>query len=147
MDFFHLHKPGIVFINIYYIWKFNLTGKIQYLYPFTMHVATRTLFKNLTRALCFKIHTKTQLLFKTLECLRLLCHRTCFGHILDHQSGDVPCTMLLSALLLHHYFTWVCGLFFCLCCCHVYLSALHNKTNSREVHMTTTQDKTRVIVV
>jgi len=43
-----------------------------------------TLFKNPTHALCFKIHTKTQSLFKTLECLRLLCHTTCFGPILDH---------------------------------------------------------------
>ena len=31
-----------------------------------------------------KIHAKTQSLFKTLECPRLLCHPTCFGHILDH---------------------------------------------------------------
>jgi len=35
------------------------------------------------------------------------------------SSGDVPCTMLLSALLLHHNFTWVCGHIFYLCCCHV----------------------------
>jgi len=47
----------------------------------------RTLFKNPTHALCFKIHTKTQSLVKTLECLRLLCHPTCFGHILDHLQG------------------------------------------------------------
>ena len=39
------------------------------------------------------------------------------------SSGDVPCTMLLSALLLRHDFTWVCGHIFYLCCCHVYLSA------------------------
>ena len=47
----------------------------------------RILFKNPTHALCFKIHTKTQSLFKTLECLHLLCHRTCFGHTLDHLQG------------------------------------------------------------
>ena len=47
----------------------------------------RILFKNPTHALCFKIHTKTQSLFKTLECLRLLCHPTCFGHTLDHLQG------------------------------------------------------------
>jgi len=43
--------------------------------------------KNPTHALYFKIHTKTQSLFKTLECLRLLCHSTCFGHTLDHLQG------------------------------------------------------------
>ena len=47
----------------------------------------RTLFKNPTHALCFKIYIKTQSLFKTLECLRLLCHPTCFGHALDHLQG------------------------------------------------------------
>ena len=47
----------------------------------------RTLFKIPTHALCFEIHTKTQSLFKTLECLRLLCHSTCFGHTLDHLQG------------------------------------------------------------
>ena len=52
------------------------------------------------------------------------------------SSEDVPCTMLLSALLLRHNFTWVCGRIFYLCCCHVYLSAV---CDSREVHMTTTQ--------
>ena len=71
------------------------------------------LFKNPTHALCFTIHIKTHSLFQTLECLRLLCHPTCFGHTLDHSSGDVPCTMLLSALLLLHNFTWACGRIFC----------------------------------
>ena len=47
----------------------------------------RTLFKIPTLALCFKIHIKTQSPFKTLECLRLLCHHTCFGHKLDHLQG------------------------------------------------------------
>jgi len=52
--------------------------------------------------------------------------------------------MLLSVLLLRHNFTWVCGLIFYVCCCHVYLSAVGlvvytKKTDSREVHMTTTQ--------
>jgi len=71
----------------------------------------RTLFKNATHALCFKIHTKTQSLFKTLECLRLLCHPTCFGHKLDHLQEMflvqccfpsccfVMCTSVLSVLL------------------------------------------------
>jgi len=36
------------------------------------------------------------------------------------SSGDVPCTVLLSALLLRHHFTWVCGRIFYLCCCHVH---------------------------
>jgi hypothetical protein len=40
------------------------------------------------------------------------------------SSGDVPCTMLLSALLLRHNFTRVCGCIFYLCCCHVYFSAV-----------------------
>ena len=44
-------------------------------------------FKNPTHALCFKMHTKTRSLVKTLECLRLLCHPTCFGHTLDHLQG------------------------------------------------------------
>ena len=43
------------------------------------------------------------------------------------SSGDVACTMLLSALLLRHYFTWVCGRIFCLCCCHVYISAVYRQ--------------------
>ena len=52
--------------------------------------------------------------------------------------------MLLSALLLRHSFTWSCGRIYYLCCCHVYLCAVglvvsHNKTDNREVHMTTTQ--------
>ena len=71
------------------------------------------------------------------------------------SSGDVPCTVLLSALLLHHNFTWVCGRTFYPCCCHVpyLLSVLlscvplccwscrtvRKKTDSREVHMTTIQ--------
>jgi hypothetical protein len=45
------------------------------------------LFKNPTHALCFKIHIKTQSLFKTLECLRLLFYPTCFGRTLDHLQG------------------------------------------------------------
>jgi len=40
------------------------------------------------------------------------------------SSGDVPCTMLLSALLLRHYITWVCGRILYFCCCHVYFSAV-----------------------
>ena len=73
----------------------------------------RTLFKTPTHALCFKMHIKTQSRFKTLECLRLLCHPTCFGHTLDHLQGMFLVTMLLSAFLLRHNFTWVCGRIFC----------------------------------
>ena len=58
-----------------------------YLYSFTVHVVIIHCLKNPTHALYFKIHTKTQSLFKTLECLRLLFHPTCFGHILDHLQG------------------------------------------------------------
>jgi len=50
------------------------------------------------------------------------------------SSGDVPCTMLLSALLLRHNFTWVCGRI-----CTQQDRCVHNKTDSREVNMTTTQ--------
>jgi hypothetical protein len=83
----------------------------------------RTLFKNPTHALCFKIHIKTQSLFKTLECLCLLCHPTCFGHTLDHLQGMflvqcyfLPCcfvTILLGYVVISS-----------ICCCHVYLSAI-----------------------
>jgi hypothetical protein len=47
----------------------------------------RTLFKTSTHTVRFKMRTKTQSLFKTLECLRLLCHPTCFVHTLDHLQG------------------------------------------------------------
>ena len=58
-----------------------------YLYSFTVHVVIVHCLKNPTHPLCFKIHIKTQSLFKTLECLRLLCHPACFGHTLDHLQG------------------------------------------------------------
>ena len=51
------------------------------------YTVSYTLFKNPTHAPCFNIHTKTQSLFTILECLRLLCHPTCFGQILDHLQG------------------------------------------------------------
>ena len=75
----------------------------------------RTLFKNLTHALCFKIHTKTQALFKTLECLRLSCHPTCFGHILDHLQGMflVQCCFLpccLVTILLGYVAISICAI-------------------------------------
>ena len=55
----------------------------------------RTLFKNPTHALPFKIYIKTQSLFRTLECLRLLCHPICFGQTpLKHQNVCVCCVTL-----------------------------------------------------
>ena len=51
------------------------------------------------------------------------------------SSGDVPCTMLLSALLLRHNFTCVCGSIFYLCCCHVQ----YTSRPIAERYMTTTQ--------
>ena len=48
-----------------------------------------------------KYTLKTQSLFKTLECLRLLCHPTCFGHTLDHLQGMflVQCCIPLCCFL------------------------------------------------
>jgi hypothetical protein len=72
-----------------YGWKFHVKFFTKFkvgifiLYAFTVHVFIIHCL-NPTHALCFKIHTKTRSLFKTLECLHLLCHPTCFGHILDH---------------------------------------------------------------
>jgi len=100
----------------------------------------RTLFKNPPHALCFKIHTKTQPLFKTLECLRLLCHPTCFGHILDHLQGIFlvqccfpPCcfiTILLgyvavSSICVAVMYTSLLSVLLC-------TVTVHNKTDSRD---------------
>jgi len=126
---------------------------IHYFGPLSIYNISSLRVKNPTHALCFKIYTKTQTLFKTLECLRLLCHTTCFGPILDHLQGMflvqccfppccfvtillgyvtvssicvvVMCTSLLSVLLCTHY-------------THIHY-IIHSKTDSREVHMTTTQ--------
>jgi len=91
----------------------------------------KTLFKNPTHALCFKIHIKTQSLFKTLECLCLLCHPTCFGHTLEHLQGMFlvqccfpPCCFVTN-LLGYVAVSSICVVVMC--------------TDSREVHMTTTQ--------
>ena len=46
-----------------------------------------------------KYTLKTQSLFKTLECLRLLCHPTCLGHILDQLQG---------MFLVQYYFSPCC---------------------------------------
>ena len=48
-----------------------------------------------------KYTLKTQSLFKTLECLLLLCHPTCFGHILDHLQGMflVQCNKAESSIV------------------------------------------------
>ena len=71
-----------------------------------------------------KLHTKTQSLFKTLECLRLLCHPTCFGHTLDHLQGMFLVQCCFQTCCFVTIFTWVCGRIFYLCCCHVYLFAV-----------------------
>jgi hypothetical protein len=51
-----------------------------------------------------KYTLKTQSLFKTLECLHLLCHPTCFGHILDHLQG----MFLVHPLKMVKYMTETC---------------------------------------
>jgi len=73
----------------------------------------RILFKIPTHALCFKIHTNTQSLFKTLECLNLLCHPTCFSHILDHlqrmflvQCYFPPCCFVIHDVTFHEGIEW-----------------------------------------
>jgi len=102
-----------------------------------------TLFKNPTHALCFKIHTKTPSLFKTLECLRLLCHPTCFGHTLDHLQGMFlvqyyfpPCCFV-TILLGYVALSSICVVVMCTSLLSVLLCTV--KTDSREVYMTTTQ--------
>jgi hypothetical protein len=100
--------------------------------------------KNPTYALCFKINIKTQSLFKTFECLRLLCHPTCFGHTLDHLQGMflIQCcfppysfvTILLGCVAVSS----ICFVFMCTSLLSV-LCVISYKTDSREVHMTTTQ--------
>ena len=93
-----------------------------------------------------KYTLKTQSLFKTLECLRLLCHPTCFVHVLDHLQGMFlvqcyfpPCcfvTILFGYVAVSSICVVVMSLLSVLLCT-VY--TVHNKTDSREVHMTTTQ--------
>jgi hypothetical protein len=111
----------------------------------TLHLwwtSLTTLFKNPTHALCFKIHTKTQSLFKTLECLCVLCHPTCFGHTLDHlqwmflvQCCFPPCCFV-TILLGYVVVSSICVV---VMCTSLLVVIVHNKTESREVHMTTTQ--------
>ena len=76
-------------IHLWYPSRFFLEWDVSDIISLFFHRACcySTLFKNPTHALCFKIRFKTQSLFKTLECLRLLCHPTCFGHTLDHLQG------------------------------------------------------------
>ena len=50
--------------------------------PYTVHC-----LKTQLKHYALKYTLKTQSLFKTLECLRLLCHPTCFDHTLDHLQG------------------------------------------------------------
>ena len=107
-----------------YIWApFSWIQKTLKFLFFHCACCYRTLFKNPTHALCFKIHIKTQLLFKTLECLRLLCHPTCFGHTLDHLQGMFlvqccfpPCCFV--TILLGYVAVFVSVLLSCipLCC-------------------------------
>jgi hypothetical protein len=89
-----------------------------------------------------KIHTKTQSLFKTLECLRLLCHPTCFGHILDHlqemflvQCYFSPCCFV-TILLGYVAVSFICVVVMCTSLLSVLFCL---QTDSREGHMTTTQ--------
>jgi hypothetical protein len=84
----HLYPPAKFLKSLFNINLFT-SRLCKYLYSLFFHRACfyRTLFKIPTHALCFKIHIKTQSLYKTLECLRLLCHPTCFGHTLDHLQG------------------------------------------------------------
>ena len=67
------------------LWK-TLKCVNFYLYSFTVHVVIVHCLKTQLMHYALK-YTLTQSLFKTLECLHLLCHPTCFGHILDHLQG------------------------------------------------------------
>jgi len=57
------------------------------LYSFTVNVVIVHCLKSQLKHYDLKYTLKTQSPFKTLECLRLLCHPTCFGHTLDHLQG------------------------------------------------------------
>ena len=88
-----------------------------------------------------KYTLKTQSLFKTLVCLSLLCHPTCFGHTLDHLQGMFlvqccfpPCCFV-KILLGYVAVSSICVVVMCTSL----LSVLLCKTDSREVHTTTTQ--------
>jgi hypothetical protein len=78
-------------------------------------------------------YTKTQSLFKTLEWLRLLCHPTCFGHILDHLQG----MFLVQCCFPSCFFVTILLGYTSLL--SVLLCTVHNKNHHREVYMTTTQ--------
>jgi len=56
------------------------TQHVAYLYSFTVHIVIVHCLKTQLMHHALKYTLKTQSLFKTLECLRLLCHPTCFGH-------------------------------------------------------------------
>jgi hypothetical protein len=97
--------------------------------------------KNTTHALCFKIHIKTQSLFKTLECLRLLCHPTCFGHALDHLQGMFlvqccfpPCCFVTN-LLGYVAVSSICALVMCTSLLSVQRGTLDNSIDWRYGHI------------
>ena len=88
---------------------------------------------------------KTQLIFKTLECLRLLGHPTCFGHTLDHLQGMFlvqccfpPC-YFVTMLLVYVAVSSICVVVMYTSLRSVLLCTVHIKTDRREVHMTTAQ--------
>jgi len=114
---------------------------MHYLYSFTMHVVIIHCLKTQLMHYALKYTLKTQSLFKTLECLHLLCHPTCFGHTLDHLQGMFlvqccfpPCCFV-TVLLGYVAVSSICVVVML----SVLLCTVPNKTDSREVHMTTTQ--------
>ena len=116
---------------------------MHYLYSFTMHVVIIHCLKTQLMHYALKYTLKTQSLFKTLECLHLLCHPTCFGHTLDHLQGMFlvqccfpPCCFV-TVLLGYVAVSSICVVVML----SVLLCTVHNNTDSTEVHMTTTQIK------
>ena len=63
--------------------------RIHRLYSFTVHVAIVHCLKPQLMHYALKYTLKAQSPFKTSECLRLLCHPTCFSHTLDHLQGMI----------------------------------------------------------
>jgi len=76
-----INQPEAAIAQVYCLsFKYSST----YLYSFTVHVVVVHCLKTQHMHYALKYTLKTHSLFKTLECLRLLCHPTCFGHTLDH---------------------------------------------------------------
>ena len=88
----------------------------------------------------FKIHTKTQSLFKTLECLRLLCHPTCFGHTLDHLQGMflvqcyIPPCCFVTILLGYVAVSSICVFVLCTSLLSVLLYSTQQDRQQRGTH-------------